>query len=319
MIHKPIICIQGPTASGKSELAEELAHAIDAEIISADSMQIYSGMDIGTAKVIKSKYNIAYHCIDFLEPGSPYSAALYQQDARAVIEQIDSKNKRIIVCGGTGLYVRAALDDMKFVSGEQQSNPIREKYSAIAKEHGAEYLHNLLTEIDPESAKLIHPNNVRRVVRAFEMLAEGESYSSRKNNFKTVPSYYSCIRLALGVDTDILNERINKRVDKMFEKGLLEEVKCLLNLGFRDALTAKQAIGYKELVAYLEGDITLDESKDAIKQATRRYAKRQRTWLRADSRNIWVKASTGITKALINDCLNIIDEQDKLMCCSSIK
>ncbi len=307
LINKPVICIQGPTASGKSSLAEELANIIGAEIISADSMQIYRGMDIGTAKVTNSKYNIPYHCIDLVDPGCPYSAALYQNDARSAIEDIKSRNLFPIICGGTGLYVRAALDDMDFASGEQQSNPIREKYSAIANEHGNEYLHELLQKADPESAKLIHPNNVRRVVRAFEMLSEGESYAMRKQRFKEVPSFYETLRFALCVDVDKLNARINSRVDQMFEEGLLEEVKGLLDKGFRDGITAQQAIGYKEVVEYLDGRCSLQESSEAIKQATRRYAKRQRTWLRSDKRNIWINADDGITSNVIEECMQHIN------------
>ena len=304
---KLVICIQGPTASGKSLLAEELANKIGAEIVSADSMQIYRGMDIGTAKIVKSKYKIPYHCIDILDPGIPYSAALYQQDARYAIENIFKRGLTPIVCGGTGLYVRAALDEMDFASGEQQNNPTREKYTNIAKEHGASYLHALLMEKDPYSAKMIHPNNIRRVVRAFEMLEEGESYAKRKSKFKDIPSHYPTIRFALSVNVELLNEKINSRVDKMFDDGLYDEVKTLLDKGFRKGLTSQQAIGYKELVSHIEGNCSLEESLDAIKQATRRYAKRQRTWLRSDKRNIWINADDGITNKVIDECMQYID------------
>lgn len=306
MLNKPIICIQGPTASGKSALAEELAHILSGEIVSADSMQIYKGMDIGTAKVCISKYNIPYHCINLIDPGAAYSAALFQQDARFAINSIQFKKKQAIVCGGTGLYVRAALDNMKFASGDQADNPVREKYNKIADEKGAAFLHALLSEKDPESAALVHPNNVKRVVRALEMFEAGESYAQRKNNFKSVEPYFPTIYLALKVDVDILNDRINKRVEDMLASGLLEEVRTLLEQGFRKGLTAQAAIGYKELVSFIDGECSFEDAVLSIKQATRRYAKRQRTWLRSDKRNIWLNASNGITDELVSEALKII-------------
>lgn len=184
-----VVCVQGATASGKSELAERVAAILGGEIISADSMQIYRGMDIGTAKVPASERAVAYHCIDILDPGEPYSAALFQHDARAAIEDIRLRGRLPIICGGTGFYVRAALDDMDFAPGDTE-NPVRLKYMHMLEELGSDGLHELLGQRDPESAALIHPHNVRRVIRAFEMLEEGESYAERKRAFATLPPAY---------------------------------------------------------------------------------------------------------------------------------
>lgn len=301
-----VVCVQGATASGKSELAERVAAILGGEIISADSMQIYRGMDIGTAKVPASERAVAYHCIDILDPGEPYSAALFQHDARAAIEDIRLRGRLPIICGGTGFYVRAALDDMDFAPGDTE-NPVRLKYMHMLEELGSDSLHELLGQRDPESAALIHPHNVRRVIRAFEMLEEGESYAERKRAFATLPARIPSIKLALDVERQMLYERIDKRVDVMIESGLVDEVRHLLDEGFHDGLTAPQAIGYKEIVAYLEGDITLDEAIAQVKQATRRYAKRQLSWLRRDSEIIWLHADEGITDTLVQRTIDEIE------------
>lgn len=301
-----VVCVQGATASGKSELAERVAAILGGEIISADSMQIYRGMDIGTAKVPASERAVAYHCIDILDPGEPYSAALFQHDARAAIEDIRLRGRLPIICGGTGFYVRAALDDMDFAPGDTE-NPVRLKYMHMLEELGSDGLHELLGQRDPESAALIHPHNVRRVIRAFEMLEEGESYAERKRAFATLPARIPSIKLALDVERQMLYERIDKRVDVMIESGLVDEVRHLLDEGFHDGLTAPQAIGYKEIVAYLEGDITFDEAIAQVKQATRRYAKRQLSWLRRDSEIIWLHADEGITDTLVQRTIDEIE------------
>jgi len=275
-------------------------------VVSADSMQVYRGMDIGTAKVPVQERRVPYHCIDLADPGQPYSAALFQHDARAAIESIHERGKRAVLCGGTGLYVRAVLDEMDFAAGEQVGNKVRDEYTALAEQIGADALHDLLRERDPESAELIHPNNVRRVIRAFEMLEEGDSYAKRKKAFKTIEPHLPSVKIALQVDVDVLNARINARVDKMAHEGLVDEVKALLDAGFREGLTAPQAIGYKEIVAYLDGTCSLAEALESIKQSTRRYAKRQRTWLRSDKNNIWIEANEGITEEVLQKALTTI-------------
>lgn len=302
-----VVSIEGPTASGKSSLAEELAKRVDGEIVSADSMQIYRGMDIGTAKLSPEQRSVPYHCIDIIDPGDEYSAALFQRDARKAIHDIQSRDRTAILCGGTGLYVRATLDDMDFAPGEYSSEA-RRKYSTLLEELGAAELHRRLADVDPESAALIHPNNTRRVIRAFEMLEEGESYAKRKKAFKSVPPFMPRIKFALDLNRELLYKRIDNRVDSMVNNGLIDEVKVLIEHGFRKGITSPQAIGYKEIVSYLDGDCSLDEAVSSIKQSSRRYAKRQLTWLRSDSEIIWLHADDGITDKLISIVMDSIEK-----------
>lgn len=287
----PVICIVGPTASGKSELAQRLAVALDGEIVSADSMQIYRGMDIGTGKVPPSERRVPHFGLDLVDPGTPYSAALFQPYARACFADIRSRGHVPFLVGGTGLYVRAAVDDYRFPEGEQVDNPVREHYTRIAEEQGSDALWRLLEQRDPASADVIHPHNVRRVVRAFELLEEGKSYAAQKEALQHIAPYEQALFIGLAVDADLLRARIDRRVDAMVEEGLVDEVTTLLQEGFREGLTAGQAIGYKEIVAALDGQCTLVEAIDAIKLATRRYAKRQRTWFRKDTRIRWIDAN----------------------------
>ncbi len=285
------VAIVGATGTGKSEVAEIVAQQIGGEIVSADSMQIYKGMDIGTAKLPVDQRSVPYHCIDLVGPGESYSAALFQRDARRAISEIFARGNIPIVCGGTGLYVMAALDEMHFPAGEQSGNPLREHYEAIANGEGAEVLHRILEERDPESAKLIHPNNVRRVVRALEMLEEGKTYAEQASGFRKTQAHISAIYFGLRLERSLLYERINQRVDFMIDAGLEDEVRALTDAGFAEALTSSQAIGYKEMLAYLNGQCSLETAVEDIKRATRRYAKRQSTWFGRDSRIHWIDLS----------------------------
>ncbi len=283
-----VLAVVGPTAVGKTAVAEELAVRLGGEIVSADSMQVYRGMDVGTAKSAASERRVPYRCLDLVDPGTPYSAALYQRDARAAIADIHAEGKLPAVCGGTGLYVRAALDDMRFPAGGTAA-ATREAYERLAGEEGPAALHALLAVRDPASAELIHPNNVRRVVRALEMLdTEGVSYASQAAGFARRRSVYDAVFIGLAMERAELYARIDARVDAMIARGLLDEVRGLLEAGYRDALTAAQAIGYKELVPVAEEGADLAEAVAAVKQATRRYAKRQLTWFRADPRITWL-------------------------------
>lgn len=283
-----VVAVVGPTAVGKTALAEELAVRLGGEIVSADSMQVYRRMDIGTAKPPVEQRRVPYHCIDLAEPGAPFSAALFQRIARAAVDSIASRGAVPVVAGGTGLYVRAALDDMRFPAGEQADNPARERYQQYAEEHGSDELHALLMRRDEASAAAIHPNNTRRVIRALELSDEGVSYAEQVAGFSVRASVYDARFIGLTMDRTRLYERIDERVDAMIAAGLLGEVKQLLAAGFRDALTASQAIGYKELVPVIEDGSGLPAAVSAIKQATRRYAKRQLTWFRADPRVRWI-------------------------------
>ena len=285
-----MICIVGPTASGKSELAQRVAESIDGEVVSADSMQVYKGMDIGTGKVVESDRRVPHHCLDLVDPGDPYSAALFQKDARACFSSIEARGKRAILCGGTGFYIRAAIDGYEFPAGEQVGNEVRERYADFARREGAHALWERLVAVDPESARIIPENDVKRVIRAFELLEDGTTYAKQKSRLSAIEQVVPAVLFGLAVDPDVLRMRIDDRVDGMFERGLIGEVEGLLDQGFRDGITSPQAIGYKEVVAALEGRCTIDEARAEIKAATKRYAKRQRTWFRKDKRIVWIDA-----------------------------
>ncbi|GAV31332.1 isopentenyl-diphosphate:tRNA isopentenyltransferase [Coriobacteriaceae bacterium EMTCatB1] len=304
-----VVAVVGPTGVGKSALAESLAERLGGEVVSADSMQVYRGMDVGTAKVPAAERRVPYHCIDLVEPGTPFSAAVYQQCARRAIEDIMARGKTPVVCGGTGLYVRAALDDMRFPAGEIAS-PVREEIEALAERLGPEGLHARLAEVDPASAALIHPNNVRRTIRAFEMAAHGVSYAEQASRFSERVAAYPTVFVGLTMRRDRLYAAIEKRVDRMLSAGLVDEVRSLLARGYREALTARQAIGYKELVPVLEEGAPLDEAVAAIKQATRRYAKRQLTWFRADPRIRWIDVTDETPEAVLSEALLLVESAE---------
>lgn len=306
-----VTVIAGPTASGKSSLAIELAKKIDGYIISADSMQIYKGMDIGTAKVEEIDRVVPHYGLDLVEPGTSYSAALFQDYARNAINEIEGAGKKAVICGGTGFYIRAVIDDYDFPKGDQDSNPIRERYQKLLDEVGNSELWNILNSKDPESAALIHPNNSKRVIRALEMLDEGKNYFTLANNLKNIEQVIPANFIYIDVDKDILNKRINERVDHMRDAGLVSEVETLLDKGLRGALTSSQAIGYKEIVSALDGEITIDEAFELIKTATRRYAKRQRSWFRADNRYHKIDGDDGDLQRMLACTLEILDTFDK--------
>lgn len=281
------IVITGPTACGKSEVADRLAEQIGSEVLSADAMQVYRGMDIGTAKTPPSERRVPLRLVDIVDVGTAYSAACYQADARRELDRVQMSGRIPVICGGTGLYIRAAIDDMRFPSGQIDSDR-RERYREMAERLGADGLHRYLAERDPASAAEIHPHNVTRTIRALEMADEGISYARQRQGFSSPKPIYPCVQIALTRDRQALYQRIDERVDAMMAAGLLQEVRGLLDRGAREALTAMQAIGYKELIAYLDGRCTLDAAVDLIKQRSRRYAKRQLSWCRRDSRIAWL-------------------------------
>jgi tRNA dimethylallyltransferase len=297
----------GPTAVGKTALAEALAVALDGEIVSADSMQVYRGMDVGTAKPPAGDRRVPYHCIDVVDPGEPFSAALYQKIARDAIACIAGAARVPVVVGGTGLYVRAVLDPFEFPEGEQRANAVRERYEAVAERQGPDRVYALLQSADPASAALIHPNNTRRVIRALEMHEAGVSYAAHSERFSVRESIYDARFIGLTMERPHLYERIDARVDAMMSLGLPGEVERLLHLGFREALTAQQAIGYKELVPVVEQGADLSEAVLAIKQATRRYAKRQFTWFKADSRVRWLDVTELSLEDALTQALRALD------------
>lgn len=286
-----VIVVVGPTASGKSSLAIKLAQRLNGEIVSADSMQVYRGMDIGSAKAPENERIVEHWGLDLLEPGEPFSAALFQEYARSAFKDIFNRRKTPILCGGTGFYVRAAIDDYDFPKGDQIGNDVRDKWMDFADKYGAEALWNALAKIDPNSAQLIAVNDIKRIVRAFELFEDGKTYAQQKETLSSIPELIPSIWIGLEVDPQLLKTRINTRVDKMIELGLVAEVESLLDSGFREAITASQAIGYKEIVAALDGKCSMDDAIEQIKTSTRRYAKRQRTWFRKEKRIHWIDAN----------------------------
>lgn len=301
-----VIAVVGPTATGKSQLAEFLAQQLNGEIISADSMQVYRGMDIGTAKVPLSERSTTYHCIDLVSPAQEFNIFAYQQEARKAIADILARAQQPILCGGSGLYVRAALDDFVLSDPQPPANQAglqadgsaaqheraarRESLTKEANELGPQAFHAKLAALDPRSAGLIHPNNVRRLVRAFEWLDDGSSYAEQTQGFRAYKCFYPTLYIGLELPRAELYERINARVEQMLEAGLLAEVETLLDSGLELPQTAAQAIGYKELREVLLGTQSLEAAVEQIKQATRRYAKRQLTWFKRDERIHWLDA-----------------------------
>lgn len=308
LIPNSIVCIVGPTASGKSDLAQQVALRINGEVVSADSMQVYKGMDIGTGKVPVEDRIVPHHGLDLVSPGEPYSAALFQSYARKTFCDISSRGCTSILAGGTGFYVRAAIDDYDFPKGEQVDNPLREELMEYLNARGPMELWERLKELDPQSADLIHPNNSKRVIRALEMRAQGKSYADQLRSLSSIGQHIPAIMIGLSVDPDLLRTRIDSRADKMREAGLVDEVRGLMESGFEEAITAPQAIGYKEIVEALHGRCSLDDAFDRIKQATRRYAKRQRTWFRKDERIKWIDADSGEIDHMVEQALSIIEQ-----------
>ncbi|WP_275669575.1 tRNA (adenosine(37)-N6)-dimethylallyltransferase MiaA [Metabacillus litoralis] len=274
-----LVVIIGPTAVGKTKLSIDLAHRMNGEIISGDSMQIYKGMNVGTAKIRKDEMeNIPHHLIDIKNPNEDFSVAEFQETVRPLINNITSRNKMPMIVGGTGLYIQSVLYDYQFT--ESPSNPVfREKMYKLLEEKGEKVLHEQLVLIDPVSAKNIHPNNSRRVIRALEVYECTKKPMSEYINDQEKHLLYDVALIGLSMDRDVLYDRINHRVDIMVEQGVLTEAKELFDKGLRDSQAAK-AIGYKEFFDYLDGSCTLDEVILQLKQNSRRYAKRQLTWFR---------------------------------------
>lgn len=288
-----IVCIVGPTASGKTALSIALAKMLKTEIVSSDSMQLYRGMDIGTAKPdIQEREGIIHHMFDVADPYEPFSVARYQQMADICVQKILRDGKIPIVCGGTGLYLNALIEGTTF-SGEETSAESRAYFRRIAEQKGAHYLHQILKAVDPESAQRIHENNVKRVVRALEVYHQtGITIGEHNARNKPPEPKYDAVMIALCPSSrETLYQRIDRRVDLMMEQGLLEEARALYSGGILQG-TAAQAIGYKELLPYLEGDMPLEDCVEDLKKASRNYAKRQLTWLRRDPRIHWLTYDT---------------------------
>ena len=286
---KPLIILTGPTAVGKTALSIRLAKAIGGEIISADSMQVYRGMDIGSAKITKEEMmGVPHHLIDVLEPSEEFNVTVFQTMAKAAVEEIYSRGHIPIVAGGTGFYIQALLNDIDFTeTGEDPS--IRRELERIAKEKGAQYLHDLLLTVDPESAKQIHANNVKRVIRAIEFYRQtGERISEHNKREREKKSPYDFLYFVVNTDRDLLYQRIDKRVDDMVEQGLVDEVKKLKDSGCTKDMVSMQGLGYKEILDYLQGEYSLEEALYLLKRDTRHFAKRQITWFKREKDVRWL-------------------------------
>lgn len=275
----PLIILTGPTAVGKTDLSIQLAKAVDAEIVSADSMQIYKYMDIGSAKVTEEEMQgVKHYLVDEIEPDMPFSVSEYKRMAEEYIDEISSRGKNVIVTGGTGLYLNSLIYDMDF--GKSDANQeLREELNKELEENGPAYMYEKLVSLDKEAAKRIHPNNTKRVIRAIEVAMSGEKMNDFSKDLRYNKKYRPII-IVLNRDRQALYDRINLRVDIMLKNGLIEEVKGLLEKGYTKDMISMQGIGYKEIIKYFEGEYTLDEAIEIIKRDSRRYAKRQLTWFR---------------------------------------
>lgn len=286
---KKLVCVAGPTGSGKTGLGIEIAKKFGGEIISADSMQIYKKLNIGTAKpTIEEMEGIPHHLLDIISPFSEFSVKEFVDMANEKIDEILGRGNLPIVVGGTGLFISSLIDNVKFSEGEAD-NKLREELRLLAETRGPEYLHNMLKEIDYDSYLRLHPNNIKRVIRAIEIYkTTGITMTEQIKNSKNVPSSFDLCYFGLNADRQYIYERINKRVDIMVEKGLFSEVENLYKEGLNLSYKSMQAIGYKEIIMYLEGKLEKKEAVDLIKQESRRYAKRQLTWFRRDERIKWI-------------------------------
>ena len=286
---KPLIVLTGPTAIGKTSLSISLAKAVNGEIISADSMQVYKHMDIGSAKIRPEEMKgVPHYLVDVLEPEEEFHIVKFQQMAKAAMEEIYGKGKIPILVGGTGFYIQAVTRDIDFTEAKQE-DAYRSELEALAEEKGAEYLHEMLQKVDPASAESIHAHNVKRVIRALEFYHQnGTPISAHNEEQKAQESPYNLAYFVLNGPREILYDRIDRRVDQMLEEGLVKEVENLKEMGCHRGMVSMQGLGYKEILACLEGEYPLEEAVRILKRDTRHFAKRQLTWFRREKDVIWV-------------------------------
>ncbi len=286
-----IIAIAGPTAVGKTKFAIEIARAFDGEIVSCDSMQLYKYMDIGSAKPTKDELaQVPHHLVDLIDPREDFSVAQYQKLAKDAIKDIQSRGRLPVISGGTGLYFNSLLYEMDF-SKVPESSQYRKELEQLAEEEGGAALHKILEERDPEAAERIHPNNIRKIVRALERLHEGEENVKPFQQVQQETSDYETILIGLTRDRAELYDRINRRVELLMEQGLLEEVEKLMRMELTEDHISMKAIGYKEIMAYFHGRCPLETAIDNVKKNTRHYAKKQLTWFRRYDKIKWYNIS----------------------------
>ncbi|MDF9841041.1 MULTISPECIES: tRNA (adenosine(37)-N6)-dimethylallyltransferase MiaA [unclassified Paenibacillus] len=286
--HKVLVLL-GPTAVGKTRLSLELAEAYNAEIISGDSMQVYRGMDIGTAKISTAEMNgIPHHLIDIHDPEEAYSVAEFQEQGKRLIAEISGRGRLPFIVGGTGLYIESLCYGFRF-SEAVADEAFRAEQDAYAETHGAEALHARLAAVDPASAERLHPNDRRRIIRALEIHHQMGTTLSANKAEQTRESPYELCLIGLTMDRKILYRRIEDRIDQMLEQGLIAEVQGLLDKGYHRSMVAMQGLGYKEIAAYLKGELTYEEAVTLLKRDTRRFAKRQLSWFRHMKEIEWIE------------------------------
>ena len=314
---KPLIILTGPTAVGKTSASIGLAKALNGEIISADSMQVYKYMDIGSAKIRPSEMEgIRHYLIDELEPNEEFHVVRFQQMAKQAMEEIYAKNKIPIVVGGTGFYIQALLYDIDFTESEENTM-YRQELEQLAEEKGAEHLHSMLKEIDPISAETIHANNIKRVIRALEFYQQtGQRISEHNEAERAKESPYDFCYFVLNDDRAKLYERIERRVDRMLTEGLVDEVQSLKERGYTRNMVSMQGLGYKEILDYLNGDCSLEEAIYVLKRDTRHFAKRQLTWFRRERDVIWIdkKEYDYQEETILQAMLQYVRERTKIIC-----
>ena len=313
MQQKPMIILTGPTAAGKSALSVELAKKINGAVISADSMQVYRHMDIGSAKITPEEMQgVTHYMIDELEPDEEFHVVRFVTMAKEYLKEIYADGKIPIIAGGTGFYIQALLYDIDFTE-QQCDETYRRQLEDLAREHGAEYLHGILREVDPASAEAIHANNIKRVIRALEFYhLSGKKISEHNETERQKQSPYNFAYFVLTDERAKLYERIDRRVDAMIEAGLVEEVKKLKSKGCSREMVSMQGLGYKEILAYLDGGCTLEEAVYIIKRETRHFAKRQLTWFKRERDVIWLdKQAFGYDDAaILKDMISILEEKE---------
>lgn len=287
---KPLIILTGPTAVGKTALSIKLAKAAGGEIISADSVQVYRRMDIGSAKITKQEMEgIPHYLIDVLEPEEDFNVVVFQQMAKKAMDEIYARGKIPIITGGTGFYIQAVLNDISFTETDADDE-LRKKLEEEAEQNGADALHRKLQAVDPKAAAEIHPNNVKRVIRALEFYLEtGKKISEHNETERQKESPYNFAYFVLNMDRQKLYSRIELRIDQMLEAGLIEEVKKLKQEGCQKGMVSMQALGYKEILSWLNGECTFNEAICILKRDTRRFAKRQLTWFRREKDVCWIE------------------------------
>lgn len=311
---QPLIILTGPTAVGKTNLSIALAKAVNGEIISADSMQVYKRMTIGTAKILPEEMqDVPHHLIDILEPSEDFNVVLFAKLAKQAIEECRRRGKLPILVGGTGFYIQAVLYDIDFTENDDDKS-YREELERIAAKQGADVLHERLQQLDSKAAKEIHPNNVKRVIRALEFYEKsgGQKISEHNEEQRQKESPYNFAYFVLNDDRECVYDRINRRVELMLQQGLVEEVKGLLDEGISPDSVSMQGLGYKEIVAYLNGECTLEEAEYILKRDTRHFAKRQITWFKREKDVIWLNRPEfdGADEQILENMMRILREKE---------